>query len=203
MTDTRRTQGDRSAHTRGLLISAAIESLVEQGWAATTAVDVCSRAGVTRGALMHHFPNLQGLLAAALETVYHELLATIPGEPHTMVELVDVTWTCTSDPRFKAVIEAWLATANDPSLRRELGPVVARFSKLVSPDESLSFLTRNAEAKTFYLTAREAMLGLALGRAMATNGALPHEALVVDRLRMEAAAFDARATSVSKARVQR
>jgi AcrR family transcriptional regulator len=191
MKEIRRTQGDRSAHTRGLLVAAAIESLVEQGWAATTAVDVCNRAGVTRGALMHHFPNLQGLLAAALDTVYRELLETIPGEPQTMVALVDVTWTCTSNPLFKAVIEAWLAVANDPALRAELGPVVARFSKLVNPDESMPFLATDPDAKAFYLTAREAMLGLALGRAMSTGGALPHEAAVVDRLRADAAALDA------------
>jgi len=190
--EARRTQIDRSARTCAQLIGAAIDSLVEQGWSATTAVDVCNRAGVTRGALMHHFPNLRGLLAAALETVHTELLATITREPRTLVELVDLTWRCTSEPHFKAVIEAWMATANDAELGAEIGPVVARFSKLVSPDESLVSVLTDPDATAFYLTAREAMLGLALGRAMSSSHALAHEATVIDRLRDEAARLDAR-----------
>ncbi len=141
---------------------------------------------------MHHFPNLRGLLSAALETVYDEMLATIPGEPPTLLALVDSTWACVSAPRFKAVIEAWLATANDAELRNELGPVVTRFAKLVSPAESLPALLVDDDARIFYLTAREAMLGLALGRATAANRPLPHEATVVARLRSTAALFDAR-----------
>ena len=148
---------------------------------------------------MHHFPNLRGLLAAALESVYTELLAAIPSAPATLVELVDSTWTCTSDPKFKAVIEAWLATANDAELRRELSPVVSRLSKLVSPAESIPILVADADARAFYLTAREAMLGLALGRAMSTTRqALPHEDAVLARLRDEAARLDARAARATK-----
>jgi hypothetical protein len=34
----------------------------------------------------------------------------------------------------KAVLDAWLAKANDPSLRADIGPVVAEFASLVNPD---------------------------------------------------------------------
>ena len=44
------------------LAEAAIDLLIERGWAATTAVAVCERAGVTRGALLHHYDDLGDLL---------------------------------------------------------------------------------------------------------------------------------------------
>ena len=77
--------------------------------------------------------------------------------------LVEFTWTAVGDPRFKAVLEAWLAMANDPTLRAEIGPVVAEFAALVNLVETTSILD-DAERRDFYVTAHETMLGLALGR---------------------------------------
>lgn len=190
MASSRRTQGERTAHTRAALIEAAVDALVEKGWAATTAVEVCRRTGLTRGALVHHFPSLSGLLAAALESVCDDLLAGAATEPRTLVEAVDLTWACFSDRRFKAVIEAWLAAANEPDLQREIGPVIVNIAKLVSPDGALRAVMTDDEATRFYLTARETMLGLALGRAISSNRALPHEPDVLARLRAEAAGID-------------
>jgi hypothetical protein len=109
--------------------------------------------------------------------------------PTDIEGLVDATWSAVGNPRFKAVLEAWLAMANDPSLLAEIGPVVAEFAGFVSPGAMTSILT-NPERRDFFLVARESMLGLALGRA--TNGGKPlgHERRVLARLRAEAAAFD-------------
>lgn len=182
-----RTQAERSAETQQLLIDASIELLIERGWAATTAVAVCERAGVTRGALMHHYPNLSALLAHALESLYDSFTRAPKrsGAP-TMVGAVDGMWRAIGDRRFKAVLEAWSAAGNDPELAAELRPAMARFAKLVSPDGAV----RGADSKAFVLMAREAMLGLALGRATNRGNALGHERLVLRRLRDDAAALD-------------
>lgn len=185
----RRTQAERTATTRQLLIDATIASLVERGWAATTAVEVCGRAGVTRGALVHQFGSLPALLAAALEDLYGRLLG--PPRPVTSVRgLVDRMWTATNRPELKAVIEAWLAAANDAELRDELGGVITGFAKVVHPDQVPGLLD-DAEARAVYLTAREAILGLALGRACTGGQPLPHERTVLRRLRAQADAVDA------------
>jgi hypothetical protein len=66
-----------------------------------------------------------------------------------------------------------------------------RFAKLVSPDSAgRNSVLRDPEAKTFFLMAREAMLGLAVGRA--TNGGKPlgHQRAVLRRLRAEASTFE-------------
>ena len=184
------TQAERSAAMRHALVQSAIELLIERGWAATTAVAVCDRAGCTRGALVHHYPNLSALLAHALESIYDDLTRSPRAVPTTMTSLVDGVWLAVGDPRFKAVIEAWSAAGNDPELAGELRPAITRFAKLVSPQTGSDGPMRDDNAKVFYLMAREAMLGLALGRA--TNGGRPlgHEKAVLDRLRAEARKID-------------
>jgi AcrR family transcriptional regulator len=173
------------------LVDGAIELLMERGWAATTAVAVCDRAGCTRGALIHHYPSLSALLAHALESLYEDLAGSLKSPPTTMVSTLDEVWRAVSDPRFKAVIEAWSAAGNDHELANQLRPVMSRFAKLVSPEAvGPDSPVRDANGKAFFLMAREAMLGLALGRA--TNGGDPlgHERIVLRRLRQEARGFD-------------
>jgi AcrR family transcriptional regulator len=187
-TTARRTQADRSATTRAALADAAIEVLIEKGWAATTIIEVCTRVGVTRGAFQHHYASLPELLADALRRLYAQMVRAEDRAPSDVAGLVNATWDAIGNPRFKAVIEAWLATSNDPDLRARIGPVVAEFARLANPDAITTILT-DAERRDFYITARETMLGLALGRA--TNGGRPlgHERRVLTRIRTEAAAL--------------
>src|SRR3954466_11278611 len=95
----RRTQSERSAATQQAPVDAAIASLIERGWAATTAVEVCERAGCTRGALVHHYPSLSALLAAALESLYADFI-DVSGAPITTVTAaVDAVWRAVGDRR--------------------------------------------------------------------------------------------------------
>lgn len=178
----RRTQTDRSAATRAALADAAIDLLIEQGWAAVSAVEVCKRVDVSRGAFHHHYPNLPSLLADALRRLYAEMRRKDKPLVSNLTTMIDATWAAIGNPRFKAVLEAWLAMANDPSLRAEIGPVVAEFSALVRPK---TILTAD-DHRAFYLMARETMLGLALGRATNRGKPLAHEQSVLARLRADA-----------------
>ncbi|XVQ08065.1 TetR family transcriptional regulator [Spirillospora sp. CA-255316] len=56
----------RWERTRAALLQAAVDSLVEDGYAETTLQRVQSRAGVSRGALLHHFASKGALLVAAI-----------------------------------------------------------------------------------------------------------------------------------------
>ena len=189
----RRTQAERSAATRGALIEGTLALLVERGWAGITSVAVCERAGLTRGAFVHHFAGLADLFAAALDARYAELAATATAGPRptSIEELVARTWESVTAADFKVVIEAWLAAANDPELGRAIGPVVERFAKLVHPDRRSDVLV-DEDAQAFFLMAREAMLGLALGRATTGSHPLPHERTVLEQLARLAHEHDAR-----------
>lgn len=186
-----RTQAQRSAATQQALIAVTIELLIERGWAGTTAVAVCERAGVTRGALVHHYPSLSALLAHALESLYDDFTKSPHRTPASMRSAIEGVWRAIGDRRFKAVFEAWSAAANDPELAAELRPAMTRFAKLVSPDNSRpDGVLGSPDAQAFFLMAREAMIGLGFGRA--TNGGKPlsHERAVLARLRGEAERFD-------------
>jgi len=60
----RRSQADRRAATRGRLLAAARDRFASQGFEATSIEDVVRRAGVTRGALYHHFADKRDLFRA-------------------------------------------------------------------------------------------------------------------------------------------
>jgi AcrR family transcriptional regulator len=185
----RRTQADRTATTKAALADAAIELLVEKGWAATTVKEVCYRVGVSRGAFHHHYDSLPELLADALRRLYADIVRSKQREVTDVSGLVDGTWKAIGNPRFKAVLEAWLAMANDPRLRVEIGPVVAEFAALVNPDHITKILS-DADRRDFFVAARESMLGLALGRATNGGKALGHERRVLARIRAEATTLD-------------
>jgi len=181
----RRSQADRTAATRAALEEATIDLLIERGWASVTAIEVCNRVGVSRGAFHHHYPSLSKLLADALRRLYAEMRRKDDRRPlpTNLAELVEATWRHVRNPRFKAVLEAWLAMANDPDLRVEIGPVVGEFSNLVRPENVAAPLLASDEDRARYLMARETLLGLALGRATNRGRALPHERAVLAQLR--------------------
>lgn len=61
----RRSNAERSAETKERILEATLACLSEKGYAATSTNDVVKRAGVSRGALMHHFSSKSDLVAAA------------------------------------------------------------------------------------------------------------------------------------------
>jgi AcrR family transcriptional regulator len=65
----RRTQAERSATTREALLTAAKDLFAEGGYAATGREQIAQRAGVTRGALYHHFSSKQALFRAVVESL--------------------------------------------------------------------------------------------------------------------------------------
>lgn len=77
MSKPRRSNQERSAHTRHVLVSAARQLFEERGYAATAISDVVSLAGVTRGALYHHFPTKQALFDAVIVDIQDELAADV------------------------------------------------------------------------------------------------------------------------------
>src|ERR1700685_1411208 len=70
----RETQAARSARTRGALLVAARELFAEKGCAATGREEIAERAGVTRGALYHHFASKTDVAAAVVEQLEGELV---------------------------------------------------------------------------------------------------------------------------------
>jgi AcrR family transcriptional regulator len=123
----RRTQEQRSASTRQRLLDATIESLVEDGYAATSTTAVCARAGLSRGAQLHHFPTKAELVIAAVAHLAQrrakELVAEVPRAgtaEERLARALDAIWASFSGPLFAAALELWVAARSDAELRKSL-----------------------------------------------------------------------------------
>ncbi len=73
----RRTQAERTAATRALLIDSARKLFADKGFSAVSTEAIVASAGVTRGALYHQFDDKAALFAAVYEEVERELVADV------------------------------------------------------------------------------------------------------------------------------
>jgi AcrR family transcriptional regulator len=71
----RRTQAERTESTRAALIEAARRLFAERGYASVATEEIVREAGVTRGALYHHFDGKKDLLRASYEQIEGEISA--------------------------------------------------------------------------------------------------------------------------------
>jgi AcrR family transcriptional regulator len=121
----RRTQAERRAGTRAALLEATIDCLVEDGYARTTTRRIAERAGVTLGAVHHHFGSKVGLLGEARRYITtkwaEELLSKAPSEtlsiPARHEQMLDQAWESYKGRYFQAALEILVAARTDPKLR--------------------------------------------------------------------------------------
>src|SRR5829696_4752557 len=106
----------RGEATRGELLDAARELFAEHGYAGVGTERIVERAGVTRGALYHHFQDKRDLFRAVHEELEQELVASI-GE------------------RIAGIEDAWelLATGARAFLDSCIDPAIMRISLLDAP----------------------------------------------------------------------
>ncbi|MDT7637894.1 MAG: hypothetical protein QOC83_2182, partial [Pseudonocardiales bacterium] len=113
--------------TRRRILDATVLCLQEYGYAGTTTVRVVERAGVTRGALAHHFASKADMVAAAVG----HIAATRTSEALPKLERaqqsddpidagLDLLWAMHEGPLFVAVVELWVAARSDPRLQRRV-----------------------------------------------------------------------------------
>ena len=123
---------------RARLLEATVELLVERGYAGTSTTLVSERAGVSRGAQLHHFPSKQDLVVAAVQHVTEvrgaELAAAAKNLPRgarrtrAVLQMLGDHFT---SPVFTAALELWVAARTDPALLAEVGPLELRVGREV------------------------------------------------------------------------
>lgn len=124
------TNEERRETTRRKLVEAGRALFGRQGYAATATPAIAEAAGLSRGALYHHFENKGALFRAVVETEYR-----------AVAELIDRTATETPDP-LEALIEggdAFIDAMADPASRQILcvdGPSVCGMAAMVALDNA-------------------------------------------------------------------
>jgi AcrR family transcriptional regulator len=132
------TQQERSRATQQRLLDATVDCLIEYGWARTTTTLIADRAGVSRGAQLHHFPTKTALVLAAIAHLSQRRAAELTAEaaplrtasPADRVDhVVDMLAAAFTGPLFAAALELWVAARTDPELRAALLPLEARMGR--------------------------------------------------------------------------
>lgn len=130
----RRSQDMRSAETQARLMDATLAILNERGYARANLADIAERAGVTRGALNHHFTGKDDLVARAVGRMLDKAAAEIALLAHevaagrlTLDDFVDRLWGMFSGALFMVTLEHVTEARHNPWLRGELVPQVRTF----------------------------------------------------------------------------
>ncbi|GAA4679669.1 TetR family transcriptional regulator [Phytohabitans rumicis] len=129
-------QQQRSRATQARLLEATVECLVERGWSGTTTTVVAARAGVSRGAQLHHYPTKASLVMAAVghlaerraEEIRTEA-ALLPAGTQRLDRLIDMLAAAFTGPLFVAALELWVAARTDAELRAALVPLEAKVGR--------------------------------------------------------------------------
>jgi AcrR family transcriptional regulator len=124
-------QSLKSAQTRARLIDAAIRCIVKYGYSNTTTPQVAAEAGLSRGAMLHHFENGSALIRAAIVELHEKRLRafrrTADMDHNDVAALVGAYWRQVSKPTFVAFHELALASRTNADLARILKPLQQEF----------------------------------------------------------------------------
>jgi AcrR family transcriptional regulator len=129
-------QEERTRAMRQRLLEATVELLVERGWSGTSTTLVSQRAGVSRGAQLHHFPTKNALVLAAVEHLSDlrgqelaEAAARLPEGRRRTRAVLEMLADHFTSPVFTAALELWVAARTDDRLREAVAPLEQRIGR--------------------------------------------------------------------------
>jgi AcrR family transcriptional regulator len=102
-------RAERGEVTRAALLRAARELFADRGYAAVGTSEVVERAGVTRGALYHHFPDKKDLFRAVYEQVEQEVAESTAANLSAIEDPIEL---------LTVGVRSFLDACTDPGLRQ-------------------------------------------------------------------------------------
>ena len=177
----RRSNVERTATTRRKVLESTITCLYEHGYAATTTATIAQHAGISRGALLHHFPTKVDLVLALIEHVvahqrafYVEALRAYPKGRARFVAMTELTWQAWSEPSGVAITEIMVAARSD----RVLGDRLPGLFEMIEASQlaemrtlaHLAGITDDAAVETFSQLSAAAIRGLSIERVFRRDG---------------------------------
>lgn len=159
-----RIQDERSAETRHRLLDATVDCLYERGYAGTTTAEIASRAGVSKGAQIHHFPTKEHLVISALEYLL-ELRLVASTDPvaignlpknrnDRLAAIVDMLLPVYQSKIFYAWLELLVASRTDLGLRQAVRRLGESFAQKILEVWKQIFGSPNDEPSAFLMIDR-------------------------------------------------
>jgi AcrR family transcriptional regulator len=115
-------------------MEATVECLAEVGFRRTSTTLISQRAGVSRGAQLHHFPTKNSLVVAAVahltDVRASELAAAARAVPVRRTrDVLRMLGDHVASPVFMAALELWVAARTDPTLHAAVEPLEQRIGR--------------------------------------------------------------------------
>ncbi|WP_374764379.1 TetR/AcrR family transcriptional regulator [Yunchengibacter salinarum] len=130
-------QARKSALTRERIIKAAIQVLLEEGYAGITTPRIAEKAGLSRGAMMHHFSNRLTVITGVIDYLhgrrlraFRSMVESVTPGPDGARAVLDRYWEQVNHPYFIAFYELTVAARTDEGLRAVLQPRKDAFHKI-------------------------------------------------------------------------
>lgn len=127
-------QARKSEATRNQIINAAIRCIVESSYSNTTTMKIAEKAGLSRGAMLHHFPSKLDIIRAVVDYLHDKRLQAfrrsikeIPEEADMVRLAVRSYWAHVNHPLYIAIFELAVAARTDEELREILHPAQKAF----------------------------------------------------------------------------
>jgi AcrR family transcriptional regulator len=171
-------QAQKSASTRKLIVEAALQCLIKYGYSQTTTPRIADEAGLSRGAMMHHFSNRLTVIQAAIEYLHAKRLrafrravSSLPeNQPH-LHDALEAYWRHVTHPLFVAFHELAVAARTDKDLEKILKPAKEAFYREWYRLAVDLFPEWQSDQKSFDLAlnlVQSTLEGMALARLSAT-----------------------------------
>ncbi len=135
----RRTNAERTATTTAALMDAALGAVVDLGYAGASTTEICKRAGVSRGAMLHHYPTRAALMSAAVDHLiarrveeFQSSASALRQGDRPVGNAFAAIWEIYSGPTLEAWLELAVAGRTDAELRARLQRVDDRFFSLAT-----------------------------------------------------------------------
>lgn len=129
-------QSTRSATTQLTLIEAALEVILEVGLGAATTDKFARHAGVSRGAMLHHFPTREDIILAAMMHLLRSQTQEISNKVNDVNDgtmsidnLLDFLWEVFSGRFFYLSLEMVTEARTNPSFHEKMIPVITDFHR--------------------------------------------------------------------------
>lgn len=130
-------QQRKSVQTRIAILEAAIDCLQTHGYGHTTTQLIAEMAGISRGAMLHHYATKQDLIASVLDyTLYKRMEQFLEGiralkDSARIDEMagIEISWQSRLSREFTAYLELAIAARTDPELAAILLPKARRFNQ--------------------------------------------------------------------------
>lgn len=162
----------KSRRTRARILGETLRLFAEQGYAASPNPVIAAAAGLTRGAMLYHFPTRESLVEAAVAHIQARRAALFEaaaaGAPHgadRTDHAIESYWRLLTDPAFVAFSEMECAARTDPSLAEVIRPAQEAFDRAQVGEHMFDFVQvgTNPRLQASRDLARFALEGLARG----------------------------------------